>query len=144
MWDHQSGNCFVTLTYDDEHIPHNWTLNKRDFQLFMKRLRKTYSHKTIRYFHVGEYGDRCPHTTYGEEPLCGGCNVGRPHYHAILFNHDFRDRELFGERNGVPHYTSAELTEIWGNGFTQVGDVTPESAGYVARYALKKVTGAQS
>lgn len=138
----QCGNCFITLTYSDDEIPEDWSLKKRHFQLFMKRLRKRYSGQVIRYYHVGEYGETCRHRVHVSD--CAGCNVGRPHYHAILFNCNFHDRELVGQRNGIPHWTSPTLTEIWGHGHTQVGDVTAQSAGYVARYALKKVTGAQA
>jgi len=122
-------NCFITLTFDDEHLslreeesPGN-TLNVRDFQLFMKKLRKVFS--DVRYFHCGEYGER----------------FGRPHYHACLFNVSFSDRKFFSERNGYQLYTSDLLDSIWGNGFCTIGSLTFESAAYVARYIMKKVTG---
>lgn len=118
-------NSFITLTYDDEHIPENQSLRLRDFQLFMKRLRKKKSESRIRFFHCGEYGE----------------NFGRPHYHAILFNVAFNDRQLFKTNNGINVYTSKELSSLWPMGISSVGDVTFESAGYVARYCLKKVTG---
>ena len=118
-------NCFITLTYDDDHLPSDLSLRKRDFQLFMKRLRKRFSSDRIRFFHCGEYGE----------------NFGRPHYHACLFNFDFPDRELFSIRNDVRLYTSDILTDIWGKGMCSVGDVTFDSAAYVARYVTKKVTG---
>ena len=58
---------FLTLTYDDEHIPYgeiikgyrsiqSQTVSKRDVQLFLKRLRKAYK-KPIKYFLAAEYGD---------------------------------------------------------------------------------------
>lgn len=59
---------FITLTYNDEHLPPNEELSKRDIQLFIKRLRKV--NAGIRYFCVGEYGTE----------------KGRPHYHAVIFN----------------------------------------------------------
>lgn len=122
-----SENCFITLTYDEDHVPKNGSLDKREFQLFMKRLRKRFG-DGIRFFHCGEYGE----------------NLGRPHYHALLFGLDFADKELWVSRNGVPSYKSKILDDLWGNGFTEVGDLTEASASYVARYALKKVTGDQS
>jgi hypothetical protein len=144
---HRKGNCFITLTYDDEHIPQDWSLRKKDFQNFMKRLRKKHKHK-IRFFHVGEYGSICKHglpaaTDYDSNPehRCPTCNVGRPHYHAILFNHDYNDLIEVGGRRDHIHYTSPSLTKTWGHGHTQVGTLTPQSAGYVARYCLKKVNG---
>lgn len=121
-------NCFITLTYNDENLPHDLSLNKKHFQDFMKRLRKRYvisPDSKIRYFHCGEYGEK---------------NF-RPHYHACLFNFDFRDKELWSVRDGVRLYTSRDLAGIWKYGFSTVGEVTFESAAYVARYVLKKVTG---
>ena len=117
-------NCFITLTYDDEHLPSDMSLNVSHFQKFMKRLRKRYG-KGVRYFHCGEYGE-----------------IGsRPHYHACLFNFDFKDRKLWSVRESVRLYTSEELSSLWENGFSTVGDVTFESAAYVARYVMKKITG---
>lgn len=118
-------NCFITLTYDDDHLPYGMTLVLKDFQDFMKRLRFKYG-SGIRFFHCGEYGDR----------------TGRPHYHACLFNHDFEDREYYrSNARGDRVYTSKALDELWGHGFCTVGDVTFDSAAYVARYVMKKITG---
>lgn len=117
-------NCFITLTYDDKNLPHDGSLDKSHFQKFMKRLRKSTDRK-IRYFHCGEYGE----------------NFGRPHYHACLFNYDFEDKELWTQQNGINVYVSEKLNSIWQKGFTTVGAVTFESAAYVARYVMKKVTG---
>ena len=64
-------NCFITLTYDDAHLPTDLSLNVSHFQKFMKRLRKRFG-EGIRFFHCGEYGE----------------NFGRPHYHACLFTSD--------------------------------------------------------
>lgn len=117
-------NCFITLTYDQDHLPKDGSLHKEDFQLFMKRLRKRYG-SGARYFHCGEYGEK----------------NRRPHYHACLFNFDFPDRELWTVRSGVHLFTSDQLRELWPFGFSTVGDVTFESAAYVARYVTKKITG---
>lgn len=119
-----SDNCFITLTYDPERLPKYGSLVKSDFQKFMKRLRKEYGHG-IRFFHCGEYGDM----------------FGRPHYHACIFNHDFKDRVLFKVVNDTPCYTSVSLSRLWPSGFSTVGNLTFESAAYVARYCMKKVTG---
>ena len=121
MWDR---NCFVTLTYNDEHLPANGSLNKRDITLFLKRLRKRYG-KGIRYYQCGEYGEL----------------LSRPHHHAILFNHDFEDKQLWSVRGGVRLYRSASLEQLWPYGYSTIGDVTFESAAYVARYVVKKITG---
>ena len=117
-------NCFITLTFAPEHLPKSGSLNKRDFQLFMKRLRKRFG-SGVRYFHCGEYGEK----------------MGRPHYHACLFNFDFDDREHWSTRDGIRLFTSKALQELWPFGFSTIGDVTFESAAYVARYVTKKITG---
>lgn len=119
-------NCFITLTYDDEHLPSGGSLVKSDFQKFMKLLRYyDNGENTIRYYHCGEYGEQ----------------FRRPHYHAILFGLDFPDKVLFRVRDGIRLYTSEALSKIWGKGFVTIGDVTFESAAYVARYVTKKITG---
>lgn len=122
-------NCFITLTYNPENLPPDGGLIKSDFQKFMKRLRKVYSHKKIRFYHCGEYGDK----------------NNRPHYHAILFGHNFNDwTYLFDSPQGEEIYTSPTLERIWSHGFVTIGTVTRESAGYVARYCVKKINGPQA
>ena len=118
-------NCFVTLTYDDPHLPLDGGLRLSDWQLFMKRLRKYARGVRIRYFMCGGYGEL----------------KKRPHFHACLFNWDFADKVLWSIRKDVRLYRSPRLEKLWGKGFATVGDVTFESAGYVARYVLKKVSG---
>lgn len=115
-------NCFITLTYDEFHVAPS--LVYRDFQLFMKRLRKRAP--GVRFFMCGEYGDE----------------GGRPHFHACLFGFRFPDQVFFMESGaGSRVYTSAVLSRLWPFGFTSIGDVTFESAAYVARYVMKKITG---
>lgn len=118
-------NCFLTLTYAPEHLPAYGSLCKEHFQQFMKRLRKRFPGKKLRYYHCGEYGDK----------------LDRPHYHACLFNLDFADKELFKQNEGNLLFTSETLDEIWGKGSCTIGSLTFESAAYCARYVLKKVTG---
>ncbi len=120
-------SMFITLTMSPEYLatrenPHS--LDKTEFQKFMKRLRRKYG-KKIKYFHCGEYGEK----NY------------RPHYHAIVFGLEFDDKSLFQIRDGIRLYTSQQLTQLWPYGFSTIGDVTFESAAYVARYVTKKVTG---
>lgn len=119
-----SDNSFVTLTYNDENLPYGGTLVKKDWQDFMKRLR-WHVKVPVRYYYAGEYG---------EQTL-------RPHYHACLFGFDPPDKQVYTKRGEHVLYTSELLTSIWGKGFVSVGTVTFESAGYVARYCMKKVTG---
>jgi len=126
-------NSFITLTYNNENLPEDWSLNKKHFQDFMKRLRKKNQHKKIRFFHCGEYGKNDKEDDPNE--------IGRPHYHACIFNHDFPDKELWSIRDGIPLYRSDELEKLWPKGFSTIGDVTFESAAYVSRYITKKITG---
>lgn len=138
-------NSFVTLTYDNEHLPERGMLCLRDWQLFMKRLRKFFGTERISFFHAGEYGEVCDGC--GKSKVRCKCGLwkptlGRPHYHAILFGVGFADGRLY-ERNerGEPLFESATLTRLWGNGQCLVGAVTFESAAYVARYCVSKITG---
>lgn len=143
VWDR---NCFITLTYDNEHLPEDWSLKLRDFQLFMKKLRKRYG-EGIRFFHCGEYGEVCKACRQSRsfckcpkwDPM-----PGRPHYHAILFNHDFGDKKLWKVQNENPLFTSEELSQLWPQGYSSVGAATFQSAAYVARYILKKISGGAS
>lgn len=132
-------NSFVTLTYDDEHLPKKKEMCVRcvrphiiagsvcvaEFQNFMRRLRKEYAFKKIRFLHCGEYGEL----------------NARPHYHALLFNVGFKDKRVWTQREGTRLYVSDRLSKLWPLGFSTIGDVSFESASYVARYSLKKVTG---
>lgn len=118
-------NAFITLTYDDEHVPKDGSLRVDHFQKFMKRLRKHFHPTPIRFFHCGEYGEK----------------NARPHYHACLFNIDFADKTIWKKQNDQTIYTSKTLSALWPAGFSTVGDVTFQSAAYVARYITKKITG---
>lgn len=117
-------NQFITLTYNDQNLPKDQSLDVRDFQLFMKRLRKTTNEK-IRFFHCGEYGE----------------TTKRPHYHAIIFNLELKDKVPLKKINDNIIYQSDILEKCWGKGYTSTANVTFDSAAYVARYAMKKVTG---
>lgn len=114
-------NSFVTLTYSDDNLPERYSLDVRHWQLFAKRLRKQMG--PFRFFHCGEYGER----------------GSRPHYHALIFGHDF----LQGARvvQTKPHrlWVSERLEQIWGLGRVTVGAVTVGSAQYVAQYCMKKL-----
>jgi len=118
-------NCFITLTYNDDNLPVNGSLDRSVMQLFMKTLRKSIFPRKVRVFYCGEYGD----------------SLLRPHYHAILFNYDFKDKVLWSHRNGENYYISDELSSLWKYVHSVIGDVTFDSAAYVARYCVKKVNG---
>lgn len=120
---------FVTLTYKDSELlftkDGHPTIVKEELQKFFRRLRKK-TKKKIAYFSCGEYGEK----------------FERPHYHAIIFGWDPGHKKIvqvdpeFGNL-----YTSPELEELWTKGQSRCGSVTKESAGYVARYTCKKITG---
>lgn len=104
-----------------------WHLKKKDFQDFVKRLRKRLPPRTLKYFHCGEYGER----------------LSRPHYHALLFGYDFPDKAPFKKSaDGSQIFTSEILSGLWPSGFCTTGAITFESAAYVARYIVKKINGA--
>ena len=109
-----SSNCFVTLTYKDLELPATldglMTLDKADVQKFIKKLRKKVNPKKIRYFYCGEYGDK----------------TQRPHYHLALYG-------LGMEHTGL-------ITDTWDKGHVMVGDLTIDSANYIAKYVTKKMT----
>lgn len=119
-------SSFVTLTYEDKHLPEGGTLVPRDHTLFMKRMRKKYG-KGIRFYMCGEYGE----------------TTKRPHFHYLFFNRDFRDKKFYKmAKDGVSRlYTSESLRELWEYGHNVIGDVTLESCAYVARYIADKITG---
>lgn len=121
-----SHNCFLTLTYNDDHLPKNKNLNKLHFQKFIRSLRKR-TGREIRYYMCGEYGEE----------------TSRPHYHAILFGYHFPDATLWSIRRGNRVYRSALLERIWTYGHSEIGSVTFQSAAYVARYIIKKQNNQQ-
>lgn len=118
-------NCFITLTYNDENLPADGSLHYDHFQKFMKRLRKLVKGR-VRFYMAGEYGE----------------TLGRPHFHACLFNYDFDDKVLFKRSpSGSDLYRSPSLERLWPFGYSSIGDVNFQSAAYVARYIMKKVNG---
>lgn len=126
-------NCFITLTYDEEHLPSDESIHKRHLQTFFKRLRKSIAPKKIRYFACGEYGtDQDPSTAD---------QLGRPHYHAIIFNHDFPDKELQKTVRDNPLYSSAQLFKLWPFGLSTVQEANFKTAQYTAGYVVKKIGG---
>lgn len=150
-------SSFLTLTYDHGHLPESRSLVVEDFQKFMKRLRMRLSRgvlneagledekinrdfigprlpvngieyvEDIKYFACGEYGE----------------NKGRPHYHAVLLGWDWPDRVPVPNNPGAKDklYDSPLLASIWGQGNVRIGDLSANSAAYVARYTMKKTYG---
>jgi len=160
-------NCFLTLTFNNENLSKReepFSVKKRDFQLFMKKLRKQavkeeqesdgkLTRRKLGYFHCGEYGEENQ----------------RPHYHACIFNYDFPDKQLFTTSGGNRLYVSEILNGtkimedsfpqlknrintpslgkpikgLWPYGSAIIGEVTFQSASYTARYIMKKAYGQQ-
>lgn len=113
-------NCFVTLTYDDAHLPADGLIIKKHLQDFFKRLRRSLAPDKVRYIACGEYGDK----------------THRPHYHAILFGQDFRFDKVSINSD---LYTSPYLVERWGMGNVVIAPVTMSSICYVCGYVFKKI-----
>ena len=109
-------SMFITLTYDDKHLPKNGSLCKSDLQLFWKRLRKNSGAK-IKYYGAGEYGPK----NY------------RPHYHAIVIG-------LGSEYEGFtkPDRIGMRTLKEWNLGAVHVGEVQEKSVWYVTDYILGK------
>lgn len=141
---YHTNNWFLTLTYNDEHLPTNERINletgelqtsktlvKGHVQEFIKRLREKYTldkheETRIRYYACGEYGPK----------------GGRPHYHLAIFNAPIVSLKKIGTgAKGSNLYSSPEIEKIWGKGFITIGELTAASAGYIARYMLKKQKG---
>lgn len=150
-------NWFLTLTYNDEHLPPRrympdsdgvissdgeldslspyHSLDKTHVQKFMKRLRKAISPNRCRFYAAGEYGTQSH----------------RPHYHLILFGLELDDlKPIQKSKQGYTFYTSELIERCWrdekGNsiGFHIIGDCTWETCAYVARYVTKKHKGLDS
>lgn len=137
-------NWFVTLTYDDEHIPpsvltysrHSYEFGAwhplvyEDFQAFKKRLleymRYHYNVSDIRFMMCGEYGP----------------TNGRPHFHAIFYGLPLPDVVKHSEQSlsgkNYVYLTSEIIFNCWSKGFVTIGECNWETSAYVARYVLKK------
>lgn len=124
---------FITLSYNEENLPKTEegepTLKKDHLRLFKNKLRQQLYRDTkkrvkIKTFECGEYGEK----------------KGRPHYHMILWGWKPNDmKPIKMNKNGDWLYTSQKIEKIWGKGFTIIGQISYESASYVARYTNKKI-----
>lgn len=127
-------STYITLTYNDDHLPPDASLDRRkpnDFQIFIRSLRQ-HTQQKMRYFMCGEYGEATEKNKY----------IARPHYHAIIFGYDFPDKKPWKVRNGNQTYLSNICKDVWGKGHIEIGSATYQSAAYVARYIIKKQFGA--
>lgn len=123
-------NSFITLTYDEDELVVNdedrGILVPQHFTDFMKRLRdrfKRLDDRAVRFYMCGEYGSKSM----------------RPHYHAILLNCGFDDMRYWSKTDsGEAIFRSSLLEDLWQFGQSSIGEVTPQSCAYVARYVQKK------
>lgn len=126
-----NSSVFITLTYDDDHLPKDKSLDKTHVQLFIKRVKKYFKStksNPIRQTYCGEYGSK----------------TLRPHYHAVLYNCDFPDKNPhYVTSNGHQVYQSKILSQLWGQGFAEFGYATAGSIAYITKYILKKKTRAE-
>ena len=125
--------AFVTLTYDDEHLPKDGCISKDHLQKFLKRLRRHMDIQNIdvqiRYFACGEYGEMSD----------------RPHYHLIIYGYDFPDKQVYKQSvKGHKYYNSPLIAKAWKYGYNVVAEVTMETIAYTAKYVMKKITGEQA
>lgn len=107
--EYKTRSTFSTLTYSPEYLPPGGGLRKSHVQNFLQSLRDAKIGK-IRYFAVGEYGEK----------------TQRPHYHLALFGLD-------------PFVYDEEITRRWKYGHVKNGEITSASAAYCAGYCTKKL-----
>lgn len=120
-------NWFLTLTYNEEELPSNGSLNPKDFQSFVKDLRRDYPTGSVSYYGCGEYGGK----------------TQRPHYHAMFFGPNFLDRYRDANTSRPGVWRSEALDSYWGKGFAELGTMTLASAAYCAGYLKKNVFGSE-
>lgn len=125
-------SCFLTLTYDDDHLPADRSLRVEDYQLFLKRLRKLLDPVKIRYYCAGEYGSQ----------------LERPHYHILIFGADFGTSRMpianVFNRLHPDYYISADVAKCWDKGYHTIAPLSDACICYVAKYVIKKATGLQA
>lgn len=128
-------NAFITLTYDEEHLPyvagpqlpgdtHLATLIPKHLQDWLKRFRKAVEPLKVRYYAAAEYGDA----------------TERPHFHIAMFNFPSCS---WGQTRTHKQYCCAScdlVRSTWGMGNIYLGTLEETSMNYVAGYVLKKLT----
>lgn len=121
-------NCFITLTFNEQHLAGRKSVRVKDWQLFMYRLTDKFKREgrpRPQYFHSTEYGDKRQ----------------RPHHHAILFNYFPPDAYVWDNVKGNLYYRSPEVEKLWGQGNIIIANLTYETASYTASYTFKKQRG---
>lgn len=112
-------SCFATLTYSGEIT----SLEPQHGQLWLKRLRKAFHPRKLRYFLVGEYGDES----------------GRPHFHAAIFGIACSGKSV-PRNGGCECPVCSGVRSTWGYGHVMVGRLETKSSNYIAGYVTKKMT----
>lgn len=161
MW---SNSCFITLTYDNEHLPEDRKLKRSDIQKFWKDLRYHLYKNTKKASQIDLKPEReAMEELYTNEEIqfnedigmipkhknktplrylnCGeyGPKTKRPHYHAQIWNFIPQDlRKWKQDERGYWLYNSKKLSQIWGKGWVVIEEANNKTAGYVARYCTKK------
>lgn len=128
--DHEE-KCFITLTIKNNYKTKEFgrSLNKKDLQDFIKRLRKQKNLKNFKYFAAGEYGE----------------TKGRAHYHIIALGYIPKDLVFWGySKKGNELYRSNELEKIWDKGLCTIQAFHKDEIPYLSLYTdnhkvLKKV-----
>lgn len=147
-----SDNWFITLTYDDDHLPKNGSLVRSHLSKFFESLRHYFKsiNEPCRYFAVGEYGEKS----------------SRPHYHFSLFgvssrglgfkeddSEDYRLDSLLNrgafqkikegvyDENGNRCWHSSVIGSRWPYGNHQIYRANRFTFQYVAGYVTKKLSG---
>lgn len=124
----KGGSIFLTLTYNDQHLPKDSGLHYKHVQGFLKRLRKAVEPQRFRFYCAGEYGS----AEYTQ----------RPHWHLILFGVNFQQTRLFWKtKKGISYYIDPIIKEAWGRGNHDFSDYSFGAGSYVAQYVTKKITG---
>lgn len=117
-------SAFITLTYADDRLPEDGSLRPADLKNWLKRIRKACAPNLLRYFAVGEYGDR----------------TMRPHYHVALFGF----MPCFGNaikiKGACQCRSCCIVRDTWGFGHVLLGELNIQSAQYITGYVAKKFT----
>lgn len=141
-----SESAFVTLTYADDTMPADMSLQPAHMRDFLKKLRSHTDYHTkkrlsslkvgkaeidrevrrarIRFFGAGEYSP-----------------VGRPHYHLILFGYKtcLHGSSMYSKVRDKCCSQCENIRELWGLGNVFLGSVTPSSCGYTVGYIVKNM-----
>lgn len=130
--------CFITLTYNDMGIKLNrvvskhdgqtrFTLNYSDVKHFLMRLKSRAIYETKTRGHNPQFSDKFKYIVvgeYGEKPLSPNVQLGRSHYHVLIF--------------GVSPAYKNTIAKCWRNGFVKVLPILRGGINYVLKYMDKQ------